>query len=168
MSPHRLHLLRHAKAEPFSDTDAGRPLALRGREQATQVGELLAQSGTPLDLVLVSSAVRTRQTWQRVASRLDHEPQVRYLEEIYDATPREVLALLRGLSESVGSVLVVGHEPTMSALATTVAAEGGESGVLREEIRLGMPTATRAELTLEGAWSDLGRGGGRLVAIHRV
>lgn len=96
------------------------------------------------------------------------EPEVRISDELYDAAPREVLAMLRNVPESVGSVLVVGHEPTMSTLATTVAAESEESGRLREEIRLGMPTATRAELTLDGPWADLNRGAGLLVGIHRV
>ena len=67
MTTHRLVLLRHAKAERGLDVpDAQRPLTVHGRRQSAEVGTALAAAGLVPDLVLCSSSVRTRQTWELV------------------------------------------------------------------------------------------------------
>ena len=58
---HQLHLLRHAKSSWDDDADDHtRPLNKRGRESARLIGETLARAAGALDLVLCSSAQRTR------------------------------------------------------------------------------------------------------------
>ncbi len=60
---HRLHLLRHAKSDrdqPVEDKE--RRLSRRGRETARRVGESLPAAIGQIDLVLCSSALRTRET----------------------------------------------------------------------------------------------------------
>ena len=69
-------MVRHAKAEPFGASDHERRLTDRGRAAAREAGEHLRLAGLEPDVVLVSSATRTRETWAELAHALDAEPEV--------------------------------------------------------------------------------------------
>ncbi|WP_454048979.1 SixA phosphatase family protein [Cellulomonas sp. Marseille-Q8402] len=163
---HQLVLLRHAKAEhPASLDDAMRPLALAGRTQATEVGVGLRAAGVQPDLVLVSSAVRTRQTWDRVRAGLDLPPEVaRVSDALYDAGVRSLLALLREVDESAGTVLVVGHEPTVSQTAAALAGPGSDDAAVAR-VRVGVPTAAYSVLEVPTPWSQLEPDSARLLRV---
>lgn len=161
----RLVLLRHAKAEAHARTDSERPLALRGRQQAVAVGESLAASGWSPDLVLVSSAVRTRQTWELVNRSLPGDREVRVLPELYSAGPADVLTLVRAVAQGTLGVLVVGHEPVMSSLAAYLASPESDA-VSAQRVRTGISTAMRCELTVPGGWDALGHAGAHLTAVR--
>ncbi|UFU05030.1 SixA phosphatase family protein [Ruania halotolerans] len=152
-----LVLLRHAQAEHGALRDVDRTLTIDGRHHAHIAGErLVAAMGVP-DLVLCSTAVRTRQTWQLAAAGMGEisEPEVRYLEELYGADVTELLDVLRAVPESVTHLLVVGHEPVTSAVAHLLAGPGSEDAALHR-VRTGISTAMAAVLAHEGPWSDLG------------
>lgn len=166
--PHRLVLLRHAKAEPHGGVaDALRPLAVHGRRQCTEVGTRLLTSGLLPEVVLVSAAVRTRQTWELVRSAMGDapDPEVLVTDDLYGAGPRDVLALLHGLDARVGSVLVVGHEPAMSTLAVLLADPTPPVGELAT-LHHGLPTAGYAVLAPQD-WAGLDRAGARLLEVGR-
>ena len=148
-------LLRHAKAEtPAALADEMRPLALLGRTQCARLARLLVDGGVVPDVVLVSTAVRTRQTWDLVRSGLGAvAPEVRLEDVLYGAAPREVVGLLRRVDPEARTVLVVGHEPTMSAVAAVLAGDGEAAHLA--QVRTGLPTATAAILDVPGAWSEL-------------
>lgn len=153
---HRLVLLRHAKAEPAGGVaDALRPLALAGRRQSTAVGAHLLAGGLVPEHVLVSSAVRTRQTWELVRGALadEPEPEVVVDDRLYDAGPGEVLELVRSVDVRVRTLLVVGHEPTMSAVASLLAGPQGEAAAVAQ-VRSGLPTGAFALVTTD-AWATV-------------
>jgi len=167
----RLVLLRHAKAEPGKGalSDEQRPLALNGRKQASRVGMALTAAGLVPQVALVSSALRTRQTWDLASAHLDGSAAtvLEVRDELYEASVRDVLGLLREVEASVRTVLVVGHEPTMAATAAYLATEGSEPAALAQ-VRVGVPTATYS--VLESAahpWADWGRSTSRLVHVGR-
>ena len=172
MPRRRLVLLRHAKAEPGRGVvvDDRRPLALNGRKQAGRVGMALTAAGLVPDLALVSSALRTRQTWDLASAHLDGasgiELQVR--DELYEASVGDVLDLLREVPPAMGTVLVICHEPTMAATASYLAAEGSDDAALAQ-VRVGVPTATYSvlETAADRPWSDWGRAAARLVHVGR-
>lgn len=164
MTQRTLVLLRHAKAEPFAGSDAERPLAVRGRQQAMTVGEELQATGVRLDAALVSTAVRTRQTWDLLSSRLVDAPEPELLEDLYDATARTALALVQGIDPSVRTAIVVGHEPVMSTLAALLADADSPAAA---QVRVGVPTAARCVLTFSGEWAGLDKGGARLERVER-
>ena len=119
----RLILMRHSRAErPPGLLDHQRPLASSGRADAAIAAARLGPhiSGGPF-VVLVSSAERTRQTWAEICAAL---PPASVLEEsaLYEATPRELLDLasMVGKADSAGSLLVIGHNPTIHAAALQV------------------------------------------------
>ncbi|MDO8107512.1 histidine phosphatase family protein [Isoptericola sp. b441] len=164
----RLVLLRHAKAEPAGGvSDELRPLAVTGRRQCVGVGQRLATSGLVPEQVLVSSAVRTRQTWDLVRQALGDipEPELVVTDELYDAGPRDVMALVRRTDERVATVLVVGHEPTMSVAATLLADPTPPVGDLRE-LHAGLPTAGFAVLEVQ-EWVGVDRSALRLLEVVR-
>ncbi|WP_199421830.1 SixA phosphatase family protein [Actinotalea solisilvae] len=162
----RLVLLRHAKAEPDAPTDALRPLALTGRRQAGQVGASLASSGLVPDLALVSSAVRTRQTWDLVRSALGGpEPEAEVSDRLYEAGTSDVLDMVRAVDPRVATLLVVGHEPTMSSLAATLAGPGSDDAAVAT-VRTGLSTGAYAVLEVPD-WAGLEPRGATLTAAVR-
>jgi phosphohistidine phosphatase len=163
---HQLVLLRHAKAE-HSDSldDQLRPLALPGRKQASQVGAGLRAAGVVPDVVLVSSAVRTRQTWDLVRAGLDLPAEVaRVSDELYSAGVQSVIGLLRELEESAGTVLVVGHEPTVSQTAAALAGPGSDDAAVAQ-VRVGVSTGAYSVLEVPGSWADLVPDAARLLRV---
>jgi len=162
----RLVLLRHAKAEPGGrGPDELRPLALAGRRQCVRVGAALTGHDLIPELVLCSSALRTRQTWELVRAWLgDVESEVLITDDLYQAGVAQVLAQVREVDGRVRTVLVVGHEPTMSAAAAAFAGEGSDEAALAH-VRAGTSTGTFAVLELDGHWSELVHGGARLHAV---
>jgi phosphohistidine phosphatase len=153
--PCRLVLLRHAKAERAGDlADHLRPLALVGRRQAGAVGASLRDAGVVPELVLCSSAVRARQTWDLVRAALGAEPTLEVSDTVYSAGVRSLLDLVRAVRADVRTVLVVGHEPTVSHLTATVAGPASDPSALAR-VRLGMPTASYSLLEIDVDWSRL-------------
>ncbi|MBO3103003.1 SixA phosphatase family protein [Cellulomonas fengjieae] len=159
--PRQLLLLRHAKAEhPDQIPDVQRPLSLVGRRQATQVGAGLAADGLVPDLVLCSASVRTRQTWELLRASLGAEPDVRYLDELYSAGSRGLVDLVRAVPVEVRTLLVIGHEPTMSQTATLLAGPRSDPGTLAR-VRIGVPTASWSLLEVAD-WAALDEGAATL------
>ncbi|MDO5663596.1 MAG: phosphohistidine phosphatase SixA [Brachybacterium sp.] len=152
-----LLLLRHGKAEPAAEQDHQRDLAAKGRDQARLVGDYLAAQGVRPDLVLVSDAERTRQTWENVQAAMpDHGGEVDIREEIYHGGPAQVVELLREVPAEKRVVLVVGHEPTMSVLGHLLASDDESDPGAIAQARLGLPTGAMCVLTGDlGSWSDL-------------
>ncbi len=171
MTLHRLVLLRHAKAEPAGAVpDHDRPLALPGRRQASAVGGALAAAGLAPAHVLCSSALRTRQTWDVARTALSgagaEAPDVTVSDELYDASPGDLVALVQALPESATTALVVGHEPTVSHVAAVLAGPGSDDDVLAR-VRAGVPTAAWTVLELDGPWDSTAPGALRLVHLDR-
>ena len=162
-----LVLLRHAKADrPHGVVDHERPLSLEGRRQAADVGARWAASGLLPDLVWCSSALRTRQTWELVARSSGSQARLLLRDEVYDAAPADLVALLRTTPPEARTVAVVGHEPSISALSATLAALGSDPAAVAQ-VRAGVPTAAWSVLRPYDGWTELGSGRAQLVGVHR-
>jgi phosphohistidine phosphatase len=87
------------------------------------------------------------------------------MDRLYLASATQIIGILRGVSETVRSVLVVGHNPGLHDLALlltgahAMASNPQQTRALAE----GFPAGALAEFTVAAHWSDLGEGGGRLV-----
>lgn len=117
-----LILWRHAEAEDTAPSDAARQLTTRGRKQAQAVAKWLRHRLGPDTVILASPTARTVQT---VESLTD---QYRTVDSIGPgATPEAVLAAARWPEGIAQTVLVVGHQPTLGLLVSTlVAGEAAE------------------------------------------
>ena len=116
-----------------------------------------------MDVALVSTALRTRETFKLLAAELP-APDPTLVADLYQAGPRQVLAVLRELDDAARTVLVVGHEPTISGLAYLL---HGTRDSLAQQVSLGVSTATSCLLDVPGRWADLDRGGAQLVRVLR-
>jgi len=160
----RLVLVRHAKAEaprPGLD-DHDRALTLDGRSSATALGTALADAGVELGRVLVSSAVRTQQTWRLMQSAFPHADAVTE-PSLYETHVGGVIDLLRGL-DSPNAIAIVGHEPTVSAAAAWLAGPGSDTKAL-QRIAHGLPTGTAALMDFEGPLTGLDQHSAVLTAV---
>ncbi len=119
-----LLLLRHAETGPKAPdgTDAGRPLTMDGEADAARVGAWLRRHGRAPDLALVSPAVRARRTAE-LACEAAGLPDSRVTDEpgLYQATPLWLLSRIHRFPAAARRVLVVGHNPGLSALASALA-----------------------------------------------
>jgi phosphohistidine phosphatase len=88
-----LILIRHAKSDwddpALSDHD--RPLNARGQLSAPRIGAWLAERGVTPDAVLCSTALRTRETWDGIATHLPEAPEPVFSHGLYHAAPIDML-----------------------------------------------------------------------------
>ena len=148
---HRLYLMRHAEAASTGADwrDVSRELTPRGRTQARDVGELLGRQR--IELVLSSSATRARQTTELLSLPVP----IRYVDRLYNAGSRALLAELSGIPDQVRTVLLVGHAPGIPALAENLADRLHSSPEALALIRYNYPPATLVGLEFFGGWSAL-------------
>ena len=165
-----LLLLRHAKSGyPSGVADHQRPLAERGIREAALVGDWIRSRVDRVDAVLCSTATRTRQTLERTGLSAP----VQYVDRIYESTPGIVIDEINGVAERFGdtvgdppTLLVVGHEPVMSALALGLADETSRKGAVAEAILEKFPTSAIAVLRTARPWAELELGSAELVEFH--
>jgi phosphohistidine phosphatase len=118
----RLMLLRHAKTERDapSGEDIDRRLDQRGHTDAAAMGNWMARHNHAADRVLVSTAVRARQTWDIVGPLLAPirpNATIVYLPELYLADTADLLRIVHGAAtHDPRSLLVVGHNPGLHEL----------------------------------------------------
>ncbi len=160
-----LLLLRHAKSswnEPGQD-DFDRPLNKRGTKAAAAIGQHLDEADLAPGLVLCSSAVRTRATLTLVLREIDSTaPAVVFDDELYLAEPETILAKVRAIDPQHKTVLVIGHNPGMHALALELAGAGPRD--MLAELAMQFPTAALAHLSFTAAdWSTILPASGTLV-----
>jgi phosphohistidine phosphatase len=156
----RLVLLRHAKSawDDPALRDRDRPLAPRGRKAAKRVGRWAKKNEIRPQLVVCSSAVRARQTLERVLPGLG-EPAVWIEVTLYAASAETLLARVRALPDEVDEAMLVGHNPGLQDLALLLAVPGPK----RERARVNVPTGALVELELEaGRWAEVSPGEARL------
>lgn len=154
--------MRHAKSDyPPGVADHDRPLAPRGVKQAGLAGDWLRANVAAIGGVLCSTATRARQTLAQ--TRIDAP--VRYTERLYGATPGIVIEEINAVCDAVTTLLVVGHEPTTSALALGLAGDGTDV-TAAQRISTKFPTSAIAVLSVPCAWQALELGRAALVGFE--
>jgi len=157
--PLTLILTRHAKStwdDPTQD-DFDRPLNDRGRKSAPAIGRWLAEKGHLPDVVLVSGARRTVETWERMAHTLPETAEMQSAPALYLAEPKVVLGVLR--SQSAPTIMLIGHNPGLALLATSLA-DSVESHPKFSQYPTG---ATTVFLFDVDQWSEVQAGTGQIV-----
>lgn len=160
----QLLLLRHAKSA-WDDPDLAdhaRPLNGRGRLAARLMAAEMTRLGLLPDVVLVSSARRTRQTLDALAP-LEGSPIVQVMDELYLAPWENLLGVLHRVPETVRSVLLIGHNPGLHDLALNLLATHAEPTPALFRLREGYPTGALCEFAIGAPWQGLTDGGGRMV-----
>lgn len=165
---HTLILLRHAKSDwPDGVADHERPLTERGRRDAPRTGAWLVANGRVPDRAVVSTALRTRQTYELAAEAFPdgaEGPEVLKKDDLYAASAGEMLEVIRETPESVGTLMIVSHNPGTQNLALALADETRPGLVTKVHERY--PTNTVTVLEFDGAWATLDPAGASIVAVE--
>lgn len=152
----RLILMRHAKSswsDPGLD-DHDRPLNKRGRASARAIGAWLRTKGYLPDLILSSTAQRTRET----VERLGLGAPVAWLDGLYHAAPSTMLEILHGKAAG-RCVLLCAHNPGCADFAARILARPPGHDRFFD-----YPTGATLVADLPAdAWPDLRFGAGRAI-----
>ena len=164
---HQLLLLRHAKSSWDSTDlpDKERPLNARGRHAAALMRKAMRDLGLEPDIILVSTAHRTRETLE-LLEPWDETPLREEMDSLYLAPPPVLFDALHGVADTARSVLLVGHNPGLHELALALIGSHAQDDWHQEPLRdlaRGFPSGALAEFSIPGPWSRLNDGGGRLV-----
>ncbi|MAY74305.1 MAG: hypothetical protein CMJ31_06185 [Phycisphaerae bacterium] len=154
----RLIIVRHGKAEPNSPdgSDAARPLAPRGRDQAAFLATSLER---PIAAVISSPAVRARDTATAIAQAnglaLEFDDRL-----IVDEPISPVLDLIADRICDSGALVLAGHNPQLGSLVgVLLGGPGAPSAVMKtgHAIVLELPdNAAGDAASLPGAAKPLG------------
>ena len=112
-----IDLLRHGKAvSPRGRDDHERELAPQGARDAHHMGEWMAARGPLPERVLVSSARRTRETFERwcMGARWDGTPE--FDEDLYLASSLEISKRIAALDDRLDRVMIIGHNPGLEMI----------------------------------------------------
>ena len=151
-----LIVMRHAKSSWLTGcADIDRPLCERGLRDALAAGAVLAEFA--IDQVWCSSALRAQQTWEQACLGGASAERTLVDKSLYDTWADELITDLATLDEE-GTVLIVGHQPTLGDLVTTLA----KPSPLRAQAATHYPTAGIAVLRHPGPWETLGPGSATL------
>jgi phosphohistidine phosphatase len=163
MTTRRVVLVRHAKAAAGED-DHERPLTDRGVRDATEVGRWLALSGMQADRVVSSTARRARQTWDHAATVLDWAPEILDEHRMYDNTVDALLAIIHETPPEVGTLVLVGHNPSIGELAAALDDGTGDADS-RDALARSYPTSGVSSFDVPTEWAGLEPGGAAVTSF---
>lgn len=159
----KLILLRHGKSawdDPSLD-DHDRPLAPRGQKAAPRMGRAMFERGLLPQVVLCSTAERTRQTLALIKPFLPPDVAIRFLASIYEAPAEALLEAVHGLDKGVRMALMIGHNPGLQDLALMLIKPPATPEVARLSEKF--PTCGLACLTFPTqTWAGVSQKSGRL------
>ena len=150
--------------------DHDRVLADRGRSDAARMGQYLREEGLLPEVVLCSSAARTRQTLGVMLAEWGTTPLVRELNDLYLARWLTIINHVRQVREAATTLMVIGHNPGLEECARVLSRPPGDakSRKLQQLLHDDYPTAAVTILEFEiESWSAVERGEGELEAFIR-
>ena len=159
----RLILFRHAKSERGQpgENDHVRVLNPRGERDAPQLGAFMVKHALVPDFAVVSTAARTRQTWELASAAFNEAPRAVFDERIYDAAPQRILKVVKEVPPSVHTLLICGHNPGLEDLAAMLIGSGNVDA--QQRLAEAFPTAALAVIDFPlDAWGKLRPHSGRL------
>ncbi|WP_320034728.1 histidine phosphatase family protein [Halarcobacter sp.] len=116
-----LYIVRHAQKESmanFSD-DYDVTLTKQGKEDAKNLGINLKNKNIMPDLIVSSPAIRARDTAEIIAKEIGFDKSIMINEVIYQAFLNELIESITYTFDTVNSLMIIGHNPALTALAIT-------------------------------------------------
>jgi phosphohistidine phosphatase len=116
----RLYIIRHAKSswEEPGLGDFNRPLLKKGIARTKLVIQYFIDHGIATDLILSSPATRAVETARLVAKGIGYPVKdIRTEHKIYEGPYDLILDLIYETPMEVGSLMIFGHNPTVTNLA---------------------------------------------------
>jgi phosphohistidine phosphatase len=118
----KLYIVRHAQKadEEIGQDDYDRDLSEIGINDAKVMAKNFAIKDLSIDLIVASPAKRTKLTAEIFAEALNYNKSIMFNEVLYMAFVNELLETISYIFDTVDSVLLVGHNPSLTALALTL------------------------------------------------
>jgi len=153
-------ILRHAKSsrDDKSLSDFDRPLAGRGREDASLMGDFVRKIDSLPDLIYSSPAQRARQTTELFCKAATvQKDKITWNERLYYGSDRDYIKVLRNCDNSnIEIIMLTGHNPLVENTVSLLYCNG-KKNLLR------MPTAALVCLEYPAAnWNSIGENKARL------
>lgn len=151
-----LYVMRHAKSSWKDATldDFHRPLNKRGRKAVPVIAAWMKAHDIKPQLVLVSGAERTRETWKLLRRDGIKAKHKRVMQRLYHASSGEVFKVVKEIEEPVERVLILGHNPGLQIFLkqlVSLVSDGAGGSFYRK-----YPTAAVAHVKLDvSGWSDV-------------
>jgi phosphohistidine phosphatase len=152
----KLWLIRHAKSDWNSGarSDFERPLNRRGERDGPRMAAWLATQSDPAGWIWTSDAVRARATARFVAQGFGTAAgHVVEEHRLYEASPEQLLAVIRETPAEAAAAAVVGHNPGMTYLVNLL---------VGNDVTDNLPTLGIVRLEVPPPWRDLRFGSGTL------
>lgn len=114
----RLVVFRHGKSDWYapSPSDHDRPLNKRGRRSARTMGVVLAEANQAPQHIISSTATRARTTAELARTAGDWSSTLELTDQLYGTSVDGALQVVAGSDPDIDHLMLVGHEPTWSAL----------------------------------------------------
>lgn len=164
-SQRRVVLMRHAEAEAWAQDDHARRLTGQGRADAAAAGRWLSESAFTPDHALVSSAIRTKETWALAAESAGWDLTPTIEDGLFSASPETALDLMRESPAHACALIVVGHNPTIAYLAQMLDDGSGDPEAGAAMVG-GYPPCAVTVFGFDGDWADLDMAAASLQAFH--
>lgn len=164
-----IYLARHAKSSWDSDaiTDYDRPLSNRGKKNAKRMGAELATLAWMPEKIIASPALRAKQTCESLCDRLAiSNDSIEWNEDIYAAYTVTLLQIITNQLESISSVMLVGHNPSMEDVLIHFCGADQLRGSVQKNGKL-FTTGNVAKITVDTSWKDLAMGDATLEGLLR-
>ena len=132
-------LFRHGKSDWDAqyDSDHDRPLAKRGIRDAKRMGKFLSKRAEVPELILSSTALRTRETTKLAMEAGNWDVDIELEKKIYEASLEEIINIIKCQDDKYNFICLVGHEPIFSTIIT----------LINDKKRIKFPTATMARIS---------------------
>jgi phosphohistidine phosphatase len=128
-----LYLLRHAIAvdrEKFDGEDSERPLTVDGEKKMRRIANGIRALKLSFDVILSSPYRRAQETAGILAARFNIRRHLRLTDTLTPrGNKRTLIAEIAALGANARSIVLVGHEPYLSALVATLVAGGPSMGL---------------------------------------
>lgn len=155
-----VYFVRHAKSswDSGASRDKDRPLNSRGSRDAPFMAKLLKGNGIQVDAIISSTANRAFTTATYFAEEFGiNKEDIIAKDEIYEAFEEDVLQVVWGLEDRFQTVLIFGHNPTLTGLANRFS----------EEYIPNVPTCGIVKIESSVTkWSALNPENARMTAFH--
>lgn len=127
-----LYLMRHAHKEKAlnNQDDFDLKLSSEGEIQAKNIGIKLREIGVKPDLIVSSPAARAKKTAEIICQEIYYRKTIMYNEVLFQAFVNELLETITYTFDTVDSMLIIGHNPSLTALTIVL-------DIYKEEIKPG-------------------------------
>tara|TARA_A100001015_G_scaffold315674_1_gene428051 strand:- start:2217 stop:2705 length:489 start_codon:yes stop_codon:yes gene_type:complete len=153
-------LFRHGKSDwnVHFENDHDRPINKRGINAAKKMGKYLADIKEIPELLISSTAHRTRETIELAAQSGNWKSECIFEPRIYGGSPNVLIEIIKNIDEKFNYVCLIGHEPNFSSFISKSCNEKFHR----------FPTASMAKIVYnKDKWVNVMFGSGQLEWIKR-